>query len=102
AEARREENEIAVLAQDFLPLCFPGLAEPGMQQIEAWAAGDVITANLRKKTLEVLLFSFAPEKQIVDVLEGLAEHAAIYVVVTRAVGETLLAHDGDDVPGSAN
>ena len=73
-----------------------------MQKIEAWAAGDVIAANFRKKTLEVLLFSFAPEKQIVDVLEGLAEHAAVYVVVAGSVGEALLAHDGDDVPGAAN
>src|SRR5206468_1544050 len=62
AEARREENEIAMLAQDFLPLCFPGLGEPGMKKIETRAAGDVIATDVRKKTFKVPLLSFAPEK----------------------------------------
>ena len=78
------------------------LREPGMQKIEARIAGDVIAADFRKKTLEVLLLSFAPEKQIVDVLEGLAEDAAVDVIFAGAVGEALLAHDREDMPGAAN
>src|SRR6187549_4034091 len=67
AEARGEQNEFAVLAQDLLLPCFPGFLEAGMEEIEARIAGDVVAADLFQNTFQVLLLSFAPQEQIVDI-----------------------------------
>ena len=102
AETRGEENEIAVLAQDLLLPFFPGFLEAGMQQIEARIAGDVIAADLFQKTFQVLLLSFAPQEQIVDVLQCLVEDAARDVIFAGPIGEALLAHDCEHMPSAAD
>ena len=102
AEARGEQNEFAVLAQDLLLPCFPGFLEAGMEEIEARIAGDMVAADLFQNTFQVLLLSFAPQEQIVDVLQRLVEDAARDVVFAGPVGEAFLAHDREDMPGAAD